>query len=180
MLLKKFSTYLLESEDFLEKIKVELNSMSADEVDEFGNYIFDFYIGGFEDDETEEEIEPSEPSETYELITVEEIVEIIKSFPVEVLSDVYDDLTYDVEDDETIDETVKRHLVTNKNRRKFMGKDRTDLRREATARRLKNRLNKSERKLYYKKNKANIIAYHREYYRKLKAGKHFKKIRKRT
>lgn len=184
MSLKKFSAFLLESDDLLANIKTELATMSPNEVDDFGNYLYDAYLDGFEDEEIEAVELDNDPSddETYEMFTVDEIMDILSSFPVEMLSDVYDDLSYSEDDFEEgeIVEMVHKKAHSNKNRRKFMGKDKSDLRRERTVRKLHNRMTKSERRLYYKKNRVNILAYHRDYYRKVKAGKHFKKLRKTT
>lgn len=170
--------FLSEGDDFLSKIKAELSSMDKYEVDDFGNYLYDEYVY---DDALEYDVaddtEIGDDTEKYELIDIDEIMDIISDMDSEMLSMIYDDLTYE---DEDITEKVTRKLHINKNRRKFMTKTRTDLRKEQTVRRRENRMSKQERRAYYKKNRANILAYSRDYYLKNKAGKHFKKIRKKT
>lgn len=169
--------FLSEGDDFLSKIKAELTTMDKYEIDDFGNYLYDEYLY---DDALEYGVDDgSDEPETgdYELIDVAEIIELISDMDSEMLEIIYDDLTYDQED---ITEKVMRKIHINKNRRKFMTKTRTDLRKEQTVRRRENRMSKQERRAYYKKNRANILAYSRDYYVKNKAGKHFKKVRKKS
>lgn len=168
--------FLSESSDFLSKIKTELSTMDKYEIDEFGNYIYDEYL--YDDALEYDEADYTDDTDVseYELIDIEEIMSIISDMDDEMLEMIYDDLTYE----EDITEKVMRKMVVNKNRRKFMTKSRTDLRKEQTVRRRENRMSKQERKQYYKRNRANILAYSRDYYLKNKSGKHFKKIRKKT
>lgn len=170
--------FLSEGDDFLSKIKSELSSMDKYEIDDFGNYIYDEYI--YDDALDYEVADDSDDTDTgeYELIDVAEIIDIIADMDDEMLQMIYDDLTY--EQEEEITEKVTRKIHINKNRRKFMTKSRTDLRKEQTVRRRENRMSKQERKQYYKKNRANILAYSRDYYLKNKSGKHFKKVRKKS
>ena len=173
----QFKDYcIVESSDFLSKIRAELAKMDSYEVDDFGNYLYYEYLEDIEYDEIEDVIDGSD--ESYELIDIDEIMDIISIMDDDVLSMIYDDLM--VVDSDDITENVTRKLHSNKNRRKFMVKSKTALRKEQNVRRRNNRMHKQDRKAYYKKNRSNILAYSRDYYTKNKAGKHFKKIRRKT
>lgn len=179
---KSFKDFCMnEDVSFLSKIKIELDTMDPYEIDDFGNFLYDevFYDDSEDDVEIDDVVDSD--SETYELIDKSEIIDLLTDMDEEVLELIYNDLIY-AEDDESdeLTEKVSKKLHTNKKKRKFMGKSRTDLRKETTVRKRLNRMNKMDRKAYYKRNRVNILAYSRDYYKKLKAGKHFKKLRART
>jgi hypothetical protein len=172
----KFSDFLLESTDIIELIKDKMKTMSADEIDEFGEYLYDDY---FEYDEIEDYEQENTEDIEEEPIDVDEVLYILSFFSRYELKYVLDML----EDDDFIDEAVSVRMKAsnvNKNKKKFMKKSSSQMRKEQAQRKASNKKNKQKRKQYYKKNKSKIQRYQADYNKKVKSGQHKKKVRKRA
>jgi hypothetical protein len=169
----KFSEYLLNGSSLIQSIENELDTMSVEDINNFGEYLYDEYFdfeNPVEDDEEE--------YENIDLIDKEEIIDLLNNMNDEELNDIYIDISFEMSD---ITEAPSQRMKTtnlNKKKRKFMKKTSAQLRREKIARVKSNRKNKSKRKQYYKKNKSKISKYKKDYNKNVKSGKHTKKTRK--
>lgn len=180
----KFSTYIVEG--VKENIITILNTMTDDEIQEFGEWLYDDFLG-YADEESEEEIELEESEDR---ITKEEIIELLGEFSMDELQFILDMLG-DVEEEEdsedyhdhnnpNIEEGVSRRMAAkdrNLRRRKKFQNSKADMRRTKVARKKAARMEKASRKKYYRANKVKKKAYNKSYRAAVASGKHKKKIR---
>ena len=184
----KFKQFLNEQEELelCEGVKEDiisiLNTMSTEEISEFGEFL---------DNSLESDAEYFD-EDTY---TKEEVIEILGT----LTSDDLDYAYYMLQDEDSEDESdniddkmtpdTSSNLVQEKVSRKMAPKNRnkgkkkftltkSELRRGKAARKKENRKNKVQKKKYRMKNKVNMKKYAANYSKDVAAGKHKKKIRR--
>jgi len=164
-----FKQFLKESEDNLIKIKAILSEMSADEIDEFGVYLYEEFF----------DMDESEDLDQFEISDVETMIKLLgETFYNQILDMLdEDDETYEMEEGAS---RVMKASNLNKKKRKFMGNSKADLRKTKAQRKKDARMNKSKTKRYYKANKTKIAAYQKSRSDAIKKGKHNVKLRKTT
>lgn len=160
-----------------------LETMTEDEINDFGFYL---YIEFFASDDEDED----------ELASLYFTIDDVKAMIVELGEDFYqtiydllqpeddeesDDEDYDEdEDDDEVFESVSRRMdVSNMNKspRKYMKLSMAKFRQLAQIRKRKYRETKQYRKRYYRANRAKILAYMKSYRQAVKSGKHKPKKR---
>jgi len=193
-----FKTFLQEnsddtkniaSDDDLAQIQKIINTMEPDELDEFGEFLYDEFFDKDEDGDADEMF-----------FGADDIMDMINDlgpemFPdiLDMLSEVPDDNDLENDDGEIPDEDVNAQefngvservsrimLSKNRNRkkRKYMTISKAKFKQTVSARKRKNRLNKNKVKRYYRANKAKIKAYQKSRALAIKSGKHIVKLRK--
>lgn len=161
----KFIEFLNET---IVKINTAIAELDAEELDEFGYFLYHTFFDEDEDVTEEDEFD------------LEDVNDMISALD----SDVYDevlDLLSDMEEDEELDEAVSRRLTTknmNKKKRKYMGLSKSKLRQDKAKRQRDARSSKQKRKRYYKANKMKIKSYQKSRAEAIKKGKHKVKVRK--
>lgn len=176
-----------------------LQTLSDDEVDEFGAFLSVEFFDATEEDidgvyfdiENVEEMIIELGEESYEMILDLLLPEDFNSSDdseyIEFL-DTYYDSEEDLEDledleDEDMSEGVGRIMKIkklNKKKRKFFTKSAATLRKERAKRVRKNRETRATRKAYRRVNKAKLKAYQKSRGTFIKKGRHFKKIRRKA
>ena len=167
-----------------------LQTLSDDEVDEFGAFLSVEFFDATEEDidgvyfdiENVEEMIIELGEESYEMILDLLLPEDFNSSDdseyIEFLDSDYD--TEELED-EDMSEGVGRIMKIkklNKKKRKFFTKSAATLRKERAKRVRKNRETRASRKAYRRVNKAKLKAYQKSRGTFIKKGRHFKKIRR--
>lgn len=173
----KFSDFLSEN-TLLDTIKKEVSNFSEDELEEFGEYLYDTYFS-YEDELEDYEDDYSEQESQYEdAVSIDEINELLDMMSSEDLGLV----ATDIEFEDVVDEAVSRRMDSKSynRKRKFMKKSSAQMRKEKAYRMAYNRKNKLKAKRYYKQNKGKIKSYQKDYKAKVKAGRHRKKLRKKA
>lgn len=171
----KFKNFMLESTK--DNISAILSDMSPEEINEFGEWLYDEYLG-YSEDNTE-----SEEDDTAEDITIDEINELLADLDDDDLAYILTMLEDEEFSEEELDEGVSRTLkAKNRNRtaRKKFQKSKSDLRKDKTKRKKANRMNKASRKRYYRANKSKIKSYAKSRRKAISAGKHKVKIRRKA
>ena len=161
-----FRNYLFENEDVKQQITDIINTLSEDELDEFGYVLFYEF---FDNEETDED--------NYESFDLDDVVEMLDALDNNVLDDVLDLLSDDFEMDESVTVRMKTKSF-NKKKKKYMATSKAQLRRTKAARKKKARLTKGKKKRYYKANKAKISKYQKSRSKAIKSGKHVAKVRR--
>jgi len=166
----KFKDYLGES-DILNQIYDILDTMSEDEIEEFGEYLFEEFFEG----EPWSDEEGEEPD-----FCITEVKQMI----LELGEDFYEDVLDMLQPEELdLEEGVTRRMSTsnmNRKKRKFMSLSGTKLRQQKATRKKAARMNKAARKRYYKANKQKIAAYQKSRREAIKSGKHKVKLRRKA
>lgn len=170
-----FIDFLHEDADMLNQIQTIIDSFSAEDLDEFGYYL---YCEFFDDDDH------SDADGTF--FEKDDVMGMISALGSDMYPDILDMLSEDGDTDDEVhpgalDEGVSRVMLsTNRNRktRKFMALSRSKLQRNAAARKRLNRQNKGKTKRYYQANKAKILAYQKSRRLAIKTGKHVVKTRR--
>lgn len=174
-----FKTYLKENEDLLAKIMDEIEELSDEELETFGEVL---YYEFFDDEETD--------VDDYDFFNKDDVIAMIKELGPEMYEDIYDMLEEiedeeeedddDDDEDSEMDEGVTRRMLNknfNRKKRKFMKNTKADLRKTKAARKKDARQSRADRKRYYRANKAKIAAYQKSRADAIKKGKH--KVKKR-
>ena len=173
-----FKDFLAEEENLLAQISALVHSMDEEELNDFGNYLYDEFFA--EDGE--------DPS--WEEYSEEDIQDMIAELGDDMYEYIFDMLSWeDSEDnaeqkageDNEMDEGVSRIMKTsnmNRKKRKFMGVSKAELRRTKAVRKKEARLSRAERKRSYRANKAKIKSYQASRNKAIKKGKHIVKLRK--
>lgn len=160
-----------------------LETMTEDEIDDFGFYLYTEFFAS--DDEDEDDL-----ASLY--FTIDDVKSMIVELGEDFYQTIYDLLQpeddeesddeddYEDEDDDEVFESVSRRMdVSNMNKspRKYMKLSLAKFRQLAQERKRKNRETKQYRKRYYRANRAKILAYMKSYRQAVKSGKHKPKKR---
>ncbi len=175
-----FKKFLLEG--VKESIIIELNELTAAELQEFGEWL---YVEFFEEGEYEEGDGAEEP------ITKEEIIELLGEMSAEDLDYIYDMIADTEEseedshtdDNKNIEEGISRRMKAknrNKKKRKFMGISKADMRRTKVARKKEARKTKVKRHREYMATRVKKLAYSKSRNAAIKKGSHKVKLRRKA
>lgn len=163
-----FKNFLEESEQALSNIKFVLNDMDEEDIDVFGDYLYNEF---FDKDEDYSEDD---------YYTVDDVLSMTNELGTDMYDYVLDMLG---ESDEEIEEGVTRRMLAtnrNKKKRKFMSNSRSAMRRTKAQRKRDARKNKNARKKYYRANKQKIKAYQKSRREAIKKKKHVVKTRRQS
>ena len=191
-----FKKFLKENEDTLQQIYDILGDLSDEELNEFGEVLYNEFLDSDEEFDEEDfydiddvkdmvkELSPESYDDILDLLEVEEFEGAGASF------DGYEETdgkeyrssdVYEGDDSESVDERVARIMKNkdrNKKKRKFQKKTVSQLRRGKSQRKVQARKDKPKKKKYFRKNKVKIKAYKASRSKAIKSGKHHVKIRR--
>ena len=202
----QFKKYLKENDALLVQIGDALEALTAEEIDEFGAYLYDTFFEEDteyenQEDEYEEESEEEDSEETEEEYECEfdkdDVLEMIQELGEEFYEDILWMLDVEDEDDTSgaedvhgvdpeeqraeIAEGVSRRMKQknlNRKKRKFMKKSKATLRKTKAMRKRKLRVTRAKRRRYYRTNKAKLASYKKSRNANVRKGKHFVKLRR--
>jgi len=177
--MKSFKAFLLEHTNVLNQINDIIAELSDEELNEFGDYLFDEY---FEDETDNTEESDMDSEDEFEEFDIAEIKDMLNLLEPELLQYVLDDLQYlDNDSEDYVHEGVSRVFKksnANKKKRSFMANTKSDLRKSKALRKRANRTNKASRKRYYRANKQKIKTYQKGRADAIKKGTHHVKLRR--
>lgn len=168
--MKKFSEFFesRDAEDTLDRILTIMDTMSEEDIDEFGTVLYSEFF-----DEDEEDFG--------DVFTVDDVDTMIHELGPEMYDIILDLLEELEEEDDELEEAVSRRMQPgsyNRKKRKYMSISRSQHRQTKAERRRKARQTKQARKRYYRANKKKIAMYQKSRNDAIKKGKHKVKVRR--
>jgi hypothetical protein len=170
--MKKFSEFFesRDAEDILDQILTIMDTMSEEDIDEFGTVLYSEFF-----DEDEEDF-----GGVFTVDDVDTMIHELGPEAYDIILDLLDELEDEFDEDE-LEEGVSRRMQPgsyNRKKRKYMSISRSQHRQTKAERRRKARQTKQTRKRYYRANKKKIAMYQKSRNDAIKKGKHKVKVRR--